>query len=57
MGCSVTFHDRIGPDRLANAVEPIEADAALALLESAVCETVHLAFGSERHGGRADALR
>ena len=47
MGCSVTFHDRIGPDRLANAVEPIEADAALALLESAVCETVRLGFGSE----------
>ena len=47
MGCSVTFHDRIGPDRLANAVEPIEADAALALLESAVCETVRLAFGAE----------
>ncbi|MEA2651739.1 MAG: putative rRNA maturation factor [Chloroflexota bacterium] len=45
MGCSVTFHDRIGPDRLADAVEPIEADAALALLESAVCETVRLAFG------------
>jgi len=47
MGCSVTFHDRIGPDRLANAVEPIEADAALALLESAVCETVRLAFGTD----------
>jgi probable rRNA maturation factor len=40
MGCSVTFHDRIGADRLATAVEPLDADAALALLESAVCETV-----------------
>ncbi len=46
MGCTVTFHDRIGPDRLANAVEPLEADAALALLESAVCETVQVAFGA-----------
>ena len=45
MGCSVIFHDRVGPDRLANAVEPLAADAALALLESAVCETVRLAFG------------
>lgn len=46
MGCSVTFHDRIGPDRLAIAVEPLEADVALALLESAVCETVRLAYGT-----------
>lgn len=45
MGCSVTFHDRIGPDRLANAVESLGADDAQALLESAVCETVRLAFG------------
>lgn len=45
MGCSVTFHDRIGRDRLEQAVEPLDADAALALLESAVCETVHAAFG------------
>jgi probable rRNA maturation factor len=47
MGCSVTFHDRIGPDRVANAVEPLEADAAHALLESAVCETVRVAFGAD----------
>jgi probable rRNA maturation factor len=45
MGCSVTFHDRIGRDRLEQAVEPLDADAALQLLESAVCETVHAAFG------------
>jgi probable rRNA maturation factor len=44
MGCSVTFHDRIGRDRIATAVEPLEADAALALLESAVCETVRAAL-------------
>ena len=47
MGCTVTFHDRIGPDRIANAVEPLEADAALALLESAVCETVKVAYGAD----------
>ena len=46
MGCSVTFHDRIGHDRIAQAVEPLEADAALALIESAVCETVHAAIGT-----------
>ncbi|HEV2951460.1 MAG TPA: rRNA maturation RNase YbeY, partial [Actinomycetota bacterium] len=45
MGCTVTFHDRIGHDRFAQAVEPLEADAALALIESAVCETVHAAVG------------
>jgi probable rRNA maturation factor len=45
MGCSVTFHDRIGPDRIAQAVEPMSPDSALALVESAVCETVHAAFG------------
>ncbi|MEO6578961.1 MAG: rRNA maturation RNase YbeY [Candidatus Limnocylindria bacterium] len=47
MGCSVTIHDRIGPDRVANAVEPLGADIALGLLESAVCETVRLAFGTD----------
>ncbi len=47
MGCSVTIHDRIGPDRVANAVEPLSADIALALLESAACETVRLAFGAD----------
>lgn len=46
MGCTVTFHDRIGHDRIATAVEPMSADAALALLESAVCETVRVALGS-----------
>jgi len=45
MGCTVTFHDRIGHDRIATAVEPTSADAALALLESAVCETVLVALG------------
>ncbi|MEP7082334.1 MAG: rRNA maturation RNase YbeY [Chloroflexota bacterium] len=44
MGCTVTFHDRIGHDRIATAVEPMSADAAIALLESAVCETVRVAL-------------
>ena len=46
MVCSVTFHDRIGRDRIATAVEPIGASAALALLESAVCETVRASLGA-----------
>jgi len=47
MGCTVTFHDRIGHDRIEQAVEPLDARTALALLESAVCETVHAAFGKQ----------
>lgn len=47
MGCTVTFHDRVGPDRLREAVEPMQPDAAFALLESAVCETVQVALGAE----------
>jgi probable rRNA maturation factor len=47
MVCSVIFHDRVGPDRVANAVEPLRPDAALALLEAAVCETSRLAFGDD----------
>jgi probable rRNA maturation factor len=45
MGCTVTFHDRIGRDRIATAVEPMGFEAALALLDDAVCETVHAAVG------------
>jgi probable rRNA maturation factor len=47
MGCTVTLHDRIGRDRLGQAVEPLAVDDALRLLDSAVCETVHTAFGSQ----------
>jgi probable rRNA maturation factor len=47
MGCTVTFHDRIGADRIATAVEPLDGDAALAILEDAVCETVKAAIGPE----------
>ena len=43
MGCTVTFHDRIGHDRRETAVEPLDASAAIALLESAISETVRRA--------------
>ena len=45
MGCTVTFHDRVGQDRIENAVEPMRADAALALLESAIAETSKATLG------------
>lgn len=45
MGCAVTIHDRIGRDRLTSAVEPLSAEAALSLLESAIAETVRVALG------------
>ena len=45
MGCTVTFHDRVGHDRFATAVEPLDADAALALLDSAICETAMATLG------------
>src|SRR5690606_35985665 len=43
MSCTVTFHDRIGHDRLETAVEPLDASAGIALLESAITETVRRA--------------
>jgi len=46
MGCQVTFHDRIGRERLAAAVEPTPVDAALELVESAVAQTSRLALGA-----------
>jgi probable rRNA maturation factor len=45
MGASVTFHDRIGPERLAEAVEPMPVDELRPLLESAVAETARIALG------------
>ena len=45
MSCTVTIHDRIGHERIEQAVEPLGAADAVALIESAVCETVHTAFG------------
>jgi len=44
MGCIVTFHDRIGRERLADAVDPTPIDDALQLVESAVAETSRLAL-------------
>ncbi len=46
MICRVTVHDRIGPDRLREAVEPTTPEVALALLESAVAETVRTALSA-----------
>src|SRR6266568_83697 len=44
MVCAVTIHDRVGRERIAAAVEPLTVEAALALVESAVEETVQLAL-------------
>ena len=46
MGSSVTFHDKVGHDRLAAAVEPTGADAALAIMFEAVTETIETAIGT-----------
>jgi probable rRNA maturation factor len=46
MGCSVTFHDRVGTDRIERAVEPLDAEAGRGLLEDAVCQTVRAALGT-----------
>jgi probable rRNA maturation factor len=48
MACAVTIHDRIGHERLAGAVEPLSADDALGLLESAIAETTRVAAVSVR---------
>jgi probable rRNA maturation factor len=45
MGATVTFHDRVGPERLAAAVEPMPAEELRPLLESAVAETARVALG------------
>ena len=44
MGCIVRFHDRIGRERLVDAVDPTPIDDALQLLEYAVAETSRLAL-------------
>jgi probable rRNA maturation factor len=46
MGCSVTFHDRIGRDRIESAADPLTHDQGIALLEAAVCEAARTALGS-----------
>jgi probable rRNA maturation factor len=47
MGCSVTFHDRIGQERLTSAIAPHAIEALHALLESSLAEATHAALGSE----------
>ena len=44
MGCVVTFHERIGRDRLAAAVEPMTVEDALSLVDAAIAETTRLAL-------------
>ena len=44
MGCTVMFHDRIGRERLVDAVDPTAIDDALQLVESAVAETSRVAL-------------
>ena len=45
MGCTVTFHDRIGRERLIAVVDPTSIDDALELIEFAIAETSRLALG------------
>jgi probable rRNA maturation factor len=45
MGCEVTFHDHVGRDLLAAAIEPMRIDELNDLLESAVGETLSAAIG------------
>jgi probable rRNA maturation factor len=44
MACTVTFHDKVGPDRIASAVEPVRADVATELMQDAVRQTVRAAL-------------
>jgi probable rRNA maturation factor len=45
MGCEVTFHDHVGRDQLAMAIEPIGIEQLNDLLTSAIGETVVAALG------------
>lgn len=45
MGSSITFHDRLGTERLAGAVEPLTVQQFHDLLESALAETTRAAMG------------
>ena len=45
MGCEVTFHDHVGRDQLAAALEPMEIDQFSDLLAAAIDETVTAALG------------
>jgi probable rRNA maturation factor len=46
MAAAVTFHDKIGHERLESAVEPLTADQMRELLEAAVRETTRAAMGN-----------
>jgi probable rRNA maturation factor len=47
MGCSVTFHDRIGHERLAAAIAPQEVPELHALLTTALSEVTRVALGAD----------
>jgi probable rRNA maturation factor len=47
MGCAVTFHHRIGQERLTAAIAPQSPEAFHALLESALTEAARAAVGAE----------
>ena len=47
MSSTVTIHDRYGAERLAAAFAPTATESGLALLESAIGETVQVAFPRE----------
>jgi probable rRNA maturation factor len=46
MAAAVTFHDKIGHERLESAVEPLTADQVRELLQAAVRETTRAAIGN-----------
>ncbi len=46
MDCAVTFHDRIGRERLVDAVDPTPIEGALQLVEAAIAETSRVAIGA-----------
>jgi len=47
MGCAVTFHHRIGQERLIAAIAPQTSEAFHALLESALAEATRASLGDE----------
>ena len=47
MGCAVTFHHRIGQERLIAAIEPQTSEGFHALLESALAEATRASLGDE----------
>jgi probable rRNA maturation factor len=47
MGCTVTFHHRIGQDRLSAAIAPEAPEAFHTLVESGLGEATHAALGAD----------